>query len=312
MTYSLPSSTANRDVCAVIVTHNPDPTELPDVIARVAPQVRHVLVIDNATPADQLGRALPAPLPDGVEVIRSASNDGLGRAYNRGARLARDAGCRFVLLMDQDSVVAPDLVEKLVAADQELRASARVGAVGAAFVDAHTGRPAPFVRIGFPLNRKIPAPERGCVEADFLISSGSLIALDVLDAVGGMDESLFIDNVDLEWSFRARAAGYRLFGVGAARMTHRIGNSVQRLPLGFGDIIVHGPVRLYYMMRNRVLLYRRTSTPHIWIAQDLPRLVLKLARLSLFVKPRRRNLRAMVCGLADGVRGRSGPCNRAL
>jgi rhamnosyltransferase len=306
------TASARSIVCAVIVTHRPDPAELPDVITRIAPQVQRVFVIDNATPAAQFENALPAPLPAGVEVIHSATNDGLGRAYNRGARLAREAGSRFVLLMDQDSVVAPDLVGQLVDAHRDLQMSERVGAVGAAFVDAHTARPAPFVRIGFPFNRKIPAPEHGCIEADFLISSGTLIALDVLDAVGGMDESLFIDNVDLEWSFRARALGYRLFGVGAARMTHRIGQAVQRLPLGLGDVVVHAPVRLYYMMRNRVLLYRRVHTPRVWIAQDLPRLVLKLLRLSLFVSPRRRNLRAMLQGLIDGMRGRSGPCSRRL
>ncbi|GHA88872.1 glycosyltransferase family 2 protein [Cognatilysobacter bugurensis] len=301
-----------RATCAVIVTYHPDPAELPEVIARIAPQAHRVFIIDNASPPAHLQQALPAPLPDGVDVIRSATNDGLGRAYNRGAQLARQAGCRFVLLMDQDSVVAPDLVARLVDAHAQLKADARVGAVGAAFIDAHTGHPAPFVRIGFPLNRKIPAPERGCVECDFLISSGSLIELDVLDAVGGMDEALFIDNVDLEWSFRARASGYRLFGVGDARMTHRIGHTVRRLPLGLGDVVVHAPVRLYYMMRNRVLLYGRPQTPRVWIAQDLPRLALKLARLSLFVQPRRRNFRAMVSGLLDGLRGRSGPCTRIL
>lgn len=300
------------DVCAVVVTYRPDAAELPDVVARVAPQVGRVLLIDNATPDGEFEAALPAPVPAGVEVIRRPTNDGLGRAYNQGARLAREAGFRFVLLMDQDSLVAPDLVERLVAAYLELQADARVGAVGAAFIDAHSGQPAPFVRIGFPFNHRIPAPAHGCVECDFLISSGSLIALDVLDAVGDMDESLFIDNVDLEWSFRARAAGYRLFGVGAARMTHRIGEAVHALPLGLGRVVAHAPVRLYYMMRNRLVLYGRAQTPRVWIAQDLPRLVLKLLRLSLFVPPRRRNLRAMLRGLADGVRGRGGPCDRRL
>jgi rhamnosyltransferase len=303
---------AGADVCAVVVTYCPDPAELPHVVARIAPQVRRVLVIDNATPDRRFDLALPGPLPAGVELVRNPTNEGLGRAYNRGAGLAREAGCRFVLLLDQDSVVSTDLVEHLVLAHGDLQARERVGAVGASFVDAHTGRPAPFVRVGFPLNRKIPAPAHGFVEADFLISSGTLIALEVFDAIGGMDESLFIDNVDLEWSFRARAAGYRLFGVGDARMTHRIGHALHRLPLGLGHVIVHGPVRLYYMMRNRVLLYRRAHTPGVWIAQDLPRLVLKLLRLSLFVPPRRRNLHAMVQGLVDGARGLSGPCKRGL
>jgi rhamnosyltransferase len=75
-------------------------------------------------------------------------------------------------------------------------------------------------------------------------------------------------------------------------------------------VMIHKPLRLYYIMRNRVLLYGRKETPAVWIAQDLPRLVLKFFGTALFVAPRLRYLRMMVCGLLDGVRGRTGPrCN---
>lgn len=298
---------AAHAVCGVLVTHHPDPGELPSVIARIAPQVGHLLVIDNATPPAHLDRALPADLPGHAAVIRSEVNEGLGAAYNRAARWARAQGARFLLLMDQDSEAEPDMVARLLEAHARLAPETRVAAVGPCFVDAHSGRSAPFVRIGFPLNRKLACAADASVECDFLISSGSLIALDVIDAVGGMDESLFIDNVDIEWCFRARALGYRLFGIGGARMRHRIGDHLRALPFGLGAVVAHSPVRLYYMMRNRVVLYRRRATPRVWIAQDIPRLVLKFVRLSLFVAPRGRNARAMAKGVLDGWRRRAGP-----
>lgn len=187
------------------------------------------------------------------------------------------------------------------------RPAAPVGAVGAQFVDARSGMPGPFVRIGFPFNRKIAGGPGECVECDFLISSGCLVPMAVLDAVGDMDATLFIDNVDLDWSFRARQAGYRLFGVCDARMLHSIGDRLVRsrwVPTG---VLVHGPARLYYMMRNRLLLYRRPHVPRTWIAQDVLRLCGKVVRMSLLVRPRGRNLRAMAAGLCDGLLGRSGP-----
>ena len=60
-------------------------------------------------------------------------------------------------------------------------------------------------------------------------------------------------------------------------------------------------------MRNRVLLYRRPGTPWRWIAQDVPRAVLKFLGFSLVVAPRGANLRAMCRGLRDGLAGREGP-----
>ncbi|MET0479833.1 MAG: hypothetical protein ABWZ69_00600 [Mycetocola sp.] len=87
-------------------------------------------------------------------------------------------------------------------------------------------------------------------------------------------------------------------------MAHQIGEHVD-LPL-LGKQTVHSPTRLYYIMRNRVLLYRRRETPAVWIAQDIPRLVLKFLKMALFVSPRLTYVRAMLSGLADAARGRSG------
>ena len=304
------ATTAGVDVtqvCAAIVTYHPDVLELRASLTAVCTQAGRVLVIDNATVDEDFECFIHAPLLDNVTVIRNPANEGLGAAMNRAARWADKNGYQYLLMLDQDSAVSPDMVSKLLSAYVELSAISAVAAVGPRFVDARNGRAAPFVRIGFPFNHKIRCADAAVVECDFLISSGSLIPLAVLTNVGGMDETLFIDNVDIEWCFRARRKGYRLYGVGAAQMEHRIGDRVVSLPWGLGDVTVHSPVRLYYMMRNRLLLYRRAETPRVWIAQDIPRLVLKLMRLALFIAPRRKNAKYMLMGLRDGWRGVSGP-----
>ena len=89
-------------------------------------------------------------------------------------------------------------------------------------------------------------------------------------------------------------------------MLHAIGDTLLQLPLGMGDVMVHSPKRLYFSSRNRVLLYRRSHVSKTWVAQDVPRFVLKFARLVCLVKPRRKVARAMLLGLMDGIAGRSG------
>ncbi|MDR2871786.1 MAG: glycosyltransferase family 2 protein [Xanthomonadaceae bacterium] len=296
------------DVCAVIVAYRPELALLREVVACVVGQVGRLLIFDNASmdmSVDYDGYL--SEVGDGyVTVLRSEENVGLGAAINHAARFAAEAGFSYLLILDQDSLLDPDMVQTLRSRLVELQAGMPVAAVGACFRDVRTGEQAPFVKIGFPLNRKLYGSPGEVIDCDFLISSGSLIPLTVLETVGGMDAGLFIDNVDLEWSFRAKYHGYRLYGICDAGMRHRIGDRLRKVPLLRHPVVVHGPLRLYYMMRNRVILYRRRETPGRWIAQDVPRLLLKLVGMSLFVTPRLENARRMLQGLWHGVRGRLG------
>lgn len=303
-----PAAAACADVCAAIVTYHPQIELLRDVVAAVRPQVGRVQIFDNASPGADVAAFFDELRAQGVQVLRSERNVGLGSALNRAARLAREAGFAQVLLMDQDSVVGAGMVATLQRALRDLQARGPVAAVGPQFRDQRTGEVAPFVRIAFPMNRKLYGGPGQAVDCDFLITSGTLLPLDVLDAVGGMDEGLFIDNVDIEWSSRARHRGYRLYGICDARMQHRIGELVPITGLLPSlKHVVHSPTRLYYMMRNRVLLYRRAEVPRRWAAQDLPRLVLKFVGTAVFLSPRLGYLRAMLRGLRDGIAGRDGP-----
>lgn len=298
---SVPDSPPSS-VCAVIVTFHPDPARLGELLDAVAPQVASVVVVDNATP----GLDLPA---GGAVLLRQRSNVGLARAQNIGIEWAREHGHSHVLLFDQDSVPGPQMVSTLLSAHAELSRTGRVGAVGPRFHDPREGRDAPFVKVAFPMSRKLWCDAATpYVQADFLISSGVLIPMAVLDDVGGMDDGLFIDNVDMEWSFRVRSRGYALFGVCAATMLHHLGDARRPVLGGRAHVVTHGPVRLYFIMRNRVTLYRLRHTPRVWIAQDLPRVLAKFLIFSVLVGPRGRNVRYMLRGLADGVRGRSGAC----
>ena len=294
-------------VCAVVVTYHPDATLLAAQLDALQAQADRIVVVDNATPGDSV-RGLCVSHPQ-VELLSLTENLGLAAALNAGITRARETpGMTHVLLMDQDSVPEPGMVAALTAALDRQSQHTRVAAVGTRFLDPREGVDAPFVRIRFPVNRQLHC-NGACDElaCDFLITSGSLIPLKVLDQVGDMDERLFIDNVDLEWCFRATSKGYALFGVCGARMLHHHGATRHRVPGVPRGVVVHTPRRLFYMMRNRVLLYRRAYTPRRWIAQDLPRLVVKFLLFALLIPPRGKNLRCMLVGLRSGIAGRATP-----
>lgn len=296
------------DVCAVIVSYHPESSVISKLVDKAAMQVGAVVLVDNASVGSWQPALAESLSHRGGALLAQPHNLGLAAAQNIGIDWARSHGYRHVLLLDQDSEPGAGMVTSLLQALQAL-ATSRVAAVGPRFHDLREDRDAPFVRIGFPLNRKLwCASDMQRVACDFLISSGTLIPLDVLDRVGSMDESLFIDNVDLEWGFRARAKGYALYGVCAATMHHRLGDARRALPFGIGQVVVHGSLRLYYMMRNRLLLYRMPHTPWVWVAQDVPRVLAKLFLFGVLIGPRLRNLRCMLRGLHDGWRGQRGAC----
>lgn len=279
-------------IVAVYVTYLPELPLLETSLAALAPQVAGIALVDNGSGDTEAIRDLLHRTARAHRSLFQPGNRGLAQAQNAGVALAREIGAEAVLLMDQDSVPAPDMVAALRAAFVR-RKAARPAAIGPAYDEPHRGAGA-----GLPDTGAAP-------EMPALIASGCLIPIPVFDTVGPFDESLFIDFVDTEWCFRARAAGYRLFAAREARMRHRIGDDTLRL--GGRARSVHGPARMYYQTRNLLLLARRPQTPRGWLLRTLPRMLARGLVLSLAVPPRIRRLRATLRGLWHGLRGRSGP-----
>jgi rhamnosyltransferase len=299
-------------VHAIVVTYHPRHEQLAELLEALDRQVDRVIVVDNGSPAET-GRWLEKRSASGqLQLILLPRNEGVAAGHNHGIRRARELGADAVLLFDQDSVPAADMVTRLTDALQRLGAAGQpVGAVGPTHVDRVTRHPEPFVRFRFPSNQHVycgRSSGQRFVECDHLITSGCLIPLSVLDRVGGMDEALFIDNVDTEWCFRAMSGGFKMFGVCGAEMMHSLGEGRVRTWIpGIPAVVVHAPVRLYYIVRNHVLLYRRHETPMRWVLQDLPRLLYKAGVFGTTISPRSKNLFMMLKGFRDGIAGRTGP-----
>jgi rhamnosyltransferase len=288
----------SQGICAVIVTFRPDAGKLLDLVTRIRGQVQKIVIVDNASPD------LP-PLPE-AELIRNQTNVGLAGALNQGIERAMAAGFELVVLFDQDSKPNPDMVIALQEDLENLMGrGAKIAAIGPSIVDVRNATSLPFVRFGFPLNRKIP-PADWPVSCDFLITSGTLIPVGVLRNIGLMREGLFIDNIDMEWCARAKHCGFTLYGSARAKMLHELGDDLLTLPVVGRTVAVHSATRLYYFMRNRVLLYRLKHVSRTWVAQDLLRIPVKLAIFSLLVPGRLHNLKYMLKGLAHGIAGVEG------
>ena len=299
-------------VCAIIVSYHPDLKVLESVVSAAQRQVYRVVLVDNGSPRETVSRLCTLAREKGVELVQCSQNLGVATGHNLGIEWARKNSCSHVLLLDQDSIADPGMVGELLAAHSRLTAQGlKVSAVGPRYRGSEGGHSSFFVRFGWlKFKRTVCTLQcRGeCIESDFLITSGSLIALDAIDVIGGMDDGLFIDHVDTEWYLRATHKGYRAFGVCDAVMSHTLGS--ETLAVWFGRwryVPRHSPLRHYYTFRNSMLLYKRDYAPKSWIANDVVRLVFMFVFYTLRTAPRRQHAAMMLRGIVDGLKGRNGP-----
>jgi rhamnosyltransferase len=240
-----------------------------------------------------------------VVIRKLGTNKGIATAQNEGISVARQMAGRYVLFLDQDSVPQKGMVPRLLAALQRLEASGcKVACVGPRLKLPGGSALSTFFRLGWLGSRRQSCRnDRAAVECDFLLSSGSLVPLEIIDKIGGMEDALFIDQVDTEWCLRARSMGYRVFGVCGAILEHRLGEASSRLWLGrWRQLPRHKPFRYYYIFRNSVLLFRREYVSPKWIWFQLQWLAVLFLRYGIFTRKRSGELGMMLKGTMDGMR----------
>ena len=298
---SAPDAHRSRDVCAVVVTWQPDVGVLLTLLDQLALQSCAIRVIDNGSAnADSLDAALTERAS--VTLLRWHENKGLAAAMNAGLQLAQDDGYPFVFLFDQDSTVTDGFCAGMLKAWQRAAAASTmpVAALGPRLQDPVSGRLTPF-RL-FRLLRRSDRQVAGIpdlFQADFLISSGCLFSQAALASIGPMKESYFIDNIDLEWCFRARSQGFALFGTDAATLLHAIGEPSSNPLVRAGWMVQHSPLRSYYSTRNRLHLYHQDYAPLSWKLRDCVRFVLKSLWLLLSSRQRLDYWRQIRRGIRD-------------
>lgn len=282
--------------CAAVVLHKPDAA----ILARLAASLagRTLFAFANG-PLDDAARAALAGVD--LRLLESPTNIGQAGGLNAAARAAAQAGFGHVLLLDQDSEPPADLIAALLARAQ---AAAAQGARVALVAPQLTPPPGEGYRPIRYAARKAPAPA-GLQALDFAPTSGSLLSLAAFAAVGPFREDFFIAGVDVEWGFRAWAAGWGSYLAPDLAMPHRWGEPADAAGGRTPQILRHAPVRNYYYARNVVATAGLAHVPWRWRAASTATLAAQIGVLALKGAPGA--LAPIRAGLADALAGRMGP-----
>lgn len=294
-------------LATITVTFNPLIPEL-EAQLRALPTPSIKVVVDNGSNPERWAEI--QALADKIQnshLIRNENNLGLASAVNLGVHWLATLSPRpeFVLLLDQDSEPLPGSIEALLATFKQLqKAGLKVGCVGPLLADSETGLTHGFhqstrwrwTRAYPPAGSPSPIP---CANIN---GSGTLTPLALLQQLGGLDETLFIDHVDTEWSFRVTAHGYDLWGAPNAIFKHSMGQASMRFWLfGWRVWPVRSPQRHYYLFRNAAILMQRSYVPTVWKAWAMTKLLLTAVIMAITGPARSQQIKSMWQGLRKGM-----------
>ena len=297
-------------VAAVVVIFNPD-DRFKKLLLSVIEQVDKIWIINNQPNFDVdtfITNGL-VECEDKTTVIENKQNIGLAAAQNQGIKLALADGLDWVLLLDQDSILNKSFVKNMLHAARIYDNEDYIGFLTPRH-ESDDGSPSvPTYSKGLFLKPK--RYHMNLTEIDdsllFGMASGSFIPNKRLKEIGLMREDFWIDYIDYEFSLRVRKQGYKILGVGGARLNHRLGITQQIKVLGKTfSYQVHPAFRRYTIYRNRVKVIKEYSMlfPDFLIFEILS-IAKDLLKLVLLEDQKFTKLRSIIIGIVDGFKSSS-------
>jgi GT2 family glycosyltransferase len=227
------------------------------------------IVVDNGS-GDDSARRLRVEFP-GLKLIETGANLGFAAGNNVGIRAALAAGAEFVLLLNNDTIVAPELLDALL---DVCSADPSIGVAGPKIY--YHAQPDVIWSAGGVIDwrrgrstmRGLDQVDRGqwdaVAQVDFVTGCALLVRRAALEQAGLLDERFGMYYEETEWCVRIARCGWRIAYVPGGRLWHKIRPAQQE----------QSPRIIYYMTRNRLLFLRLTAAPlsawlHALLLQDL-------------------------------------------
>jgi rhamnopyranosyl-N-acetylglucosaminyl-diphospho-decaprenol beta-1,3/1,4-galactofuranosyltransferase len=270
------ASAGGETVAAVVVTRN-RATHLIRCLESLQAQthpVDAIIVVDNAS-TDHTRAVVAQGFPDAV-YHRLGENTGSGGGYAEGLRLAHETGREWLWALDDEVVLEPDVLERMVV---RATATPRADIILPAERDPRTGR-----------SRVHPA------------WYGPFIHRGVVAKIGLPLAEFFWWAADTEFFLRARQqGGFRVVYAHDIVITHDKRDPAQREKK-------RHPSRLYYQTRNTIYVRRHINRSAYKLMRSLWRVVLGRVAVVVLTRERDKVRKCLMIlrGAYDGLRGRLG------
>jgi len=261
-----------------------------------------VVVLDNHS-SDGSVLAIRKEFPQ-AQIIELEKNLGYAGNNNIGIKEALRQGADWILVLNEDTILDSECLEHLVEVGES---DAQIGIVGPMVY--HSDEPDIIQSAGGSLgswwrSSHIAQNEQDIGQftaphpVDWISGCAIMLRRQVIEQIGGLDESLFYYWEETDWCLRAREAGWSVLHVPKAKLWHK---GVQRLYKPSVSVS-------YYNTRNRFMFFSKHKAPlRAWAFAWFETL---RSLLSMSLRPKwrdnRANRDAMFWGMIDFLRHRSG------
>jgi GT2 family glycosyltransferase len=263
----------------------------------------HLLLVENSTKKEipvRIHRLFPT-----LEIIENERNLGYAGGNNAGIRAALLRGAEYLFVINNDLILQPDVLEKLVFAMQSDRTAAACQPLVTYYDDKDKIWSAGTrLFLGYPRLHHKGKRKRGygTKNSPFgLVGCAILFRVQSLQEIGLFDESLFLLQEETDWCMRAVKMGFSLLVVCDSVVHHKVSVTLGQFSKEY----------LYYIARNWLLVGKRHKSSsgyaYILLTELFTRIPYYLYQLA------RKNQIAMMkyyyYGLKDGLQGISGERN---
>jgi GT2 family glycosyltransferase len=216
-------------------------------------ELDQIIVVDNSS-TDGSVNALREKISSTLPIIESNTNLGFAGGNNLGIQFAINQGAEWILLLNNDTIVATDIITQLGVAIQDNPEFSII-----APIIYYSDHPEVIWYLGDHLipgtlittnsyrgnkdTKHLPA----ILPVDFVSGCGMMVKKEVFEKVGLFDASMFMYAEEVDFCWRARQSGYRLACVTRAKMWHHVSTSANK----------DQETSRYLRIRNQVRFYRR-------------------------------------------------------
>lgn len=254
-------------ICAVVVLYNPDKKVIKNIYS-YAQELDGLYIYDNSTQKNISIIEELKKIPN-TEYLDKKNNNGLAKAFNEVAALARNAGYTWMVTFDQDSIAENGMINAM----REFCDSS--------YCDGNIAIITPVIN---DIDESKITQERYCTYFDKVIQSGAMHNLKIMDMVGNYDEELFIDLVDYEFCTRCIVNGYKIVKLSNALLMHNQQDDlVEQIFVEGTEIFINkfSPDRYYYRLRNAKYCYDKYKESYPLYALDCQNTIMKLIPLQI-------------------------------
>ncbi len=210
------------------------------------------MVIDNGSTDDSIA-AIRASFPQ-VPILETKENLGFAGGNNAGIRWALDKSFDWILLLNNDTVVAPDFIEGFLSAAKARPEGKIFGAKIYRYEEKeridHLGGVWNSITAEFESNAFGQIDDGSfeeMKEVDYVCGCALLMHRSVPEAIGLLEESFFLLWEESDFCARAKKAGFQIWTAPQSKLWHKVSASFTG-----GKPHMH-----YFWWRNRLLYISR-------------------------------------------------------